>query len=1063
MPQTPTNNSINNNNNNSNKYKQSPHNSPSAHHDHFNSPLTPSSPPFEQSTALSPSSKGKSVAKRQDSYGATPIHQLPTETLSHIFAHLSPAALGHAQLVCKHWARTIDDESSWRTAFETYYGLIDQTGKVALGRRLEPSSWRSEYIGRVALLQRWTKSRTPSITHDPQLGPITAIHFNFPRLPSSTHHSRPSTPSTPPNSNIATPDLLSISLPFNRAVLSSPFTGKVSRTQLSASPIDNFGQPVHPHLPLLSTESFAISPDGSRVVWGMNDGSFRLVDCSSNSSLAGRAWAGVRDDAGDRVRSLEGHRRTISALKFTASGEYWVSVGLDGGIGLWTSKDAPLGAGQQALPPRLRPAGRCIWKGQLPEQVILHGRAEDGPPRPCEVAVLDAKAAKAFDIAVGMTDGTVFVWTGVKVDRNLSVPSDVPPARTPPSTRLPFPSSTEVSRLIFVASTGISSHLFIHHSTSSSFHRYDYGSLIPNVTTFSHLKDNIGEITAFAFDFAEPPVILVQGNSAPSRPAITSFESYANKDQPGDGPSPTPPSLPNSLSQASIDTLASTSSTLSLDVDEPEFSNPTIGSQAFGRKKYVVAGDAQGRVFVWDWESVETTAIVEPRSMVQGFASKVTALEVTDVGVFVGMLDGTLKVYDTLTGIVLRTFKDRAASRLPARMLAQGLIDDEDRWKVSAILANRESVIAAIGGRVLAWRIEVEVKKRKGKGAGGRMSARGERVRSEYDLRQEVRESLESAHQATADRLDRIANERRVQQEFGLPPSLDNMTEDEAVAFAMMLSVDDEEARWFEEATNSVRNSPSFGAVSEELLDMEGLSLDDVSARSVGRAFGNRRGSEQGVDEEGEDEDHASTVGSYSNSLSVPTSPYLRGGSLGPLQGSSSPSRSFSHSWRPSSTPSPTRSSFGTSTKVQLSPRLGPTYGEASSAASVPVPDLDMSEELWPSASSSPPVPPRSPTWASPRSPVATSPPQTSHSPSAPTSAVTPRKSWNEIARSASNSPSPSPLAASSLTARLRKEDENRKRQEEQERDRRTREREEEELRFAIELSLAEEKSRIEQ
>lgn len=64
-------------------------------------------------------------------------------------------------------------------------------------------------------------------------------------------------------------------------------------------------------------------------------------------------------------------------------------------------------------------------------------------------------------------------------------------------------------------------------------------------------------------------------------------------------------------------------------------------------------------------------------------------------------------------------------------MLAAGLLDasDEDRWKVSVIKANRESVVAAIGGSVLAWRIAApEVKKRKTKG-NGKMSARAERFR----------------------------------------------------------------------------------------------------------------------------------------------------------------------------------------------------------------------------------------------------------------------------------------------------------------------------------------------
>lgn len=38
-----------------------------------------------------------------------------------------------------------------KTAFETYYGILEG-GHVALGRRIEPSSWRAEYIGRVHLL-----------------------------------------------------------------------------------------------------------------------------------------------------------------------------------------------------------------------------------------------------------------------------------------------------------------------------------------------------------------------------------------------------------------------------------------------------------------------------------------------------------------------------------------------------------------------------------------------------------------------------------------------------------------------------------------------------------------------------------------------------------------------------------------------------------------------------------------------------------------------------------------------------------------------------------------------
>lgn len=97
-------------------------------------------------------------------------------------------------------------------------------------------------------------------------------------------------------------------------------------------------------------------------------------------------------------------------------------------------------------------------------------------------------------------------------------------------------------------------------------------------------------------------------------------------------------------------------------------------------------------------------------------------------------LDGTLRVYCPLTSTLLRTFKDRTAPRMPSRMLAQGLFDpaDEERWLVSHIRASRGEVVAAVGGRILAWKIGSEVKKAKGKGVGaGRLSARSERFRCE--------------------------------------------------------------------------------------------------------------------------------------------------------------------------------------------------------------------------------------------------------------------------------------------------------------------------------------------
>lgn len=107
---------------------------------------------------------------------------------------------------------------------------------------------------------------------------------------------------------------------------------------------------------------------------------------------------------------------------------------------------------------------------------------------------------------------------------------------------------------------------------------------------------------------------------------------------------------------------------------------------------------------------------------------------------FIYRLDGTLRLYCPLTALLLRTFRERTAPRHPSRLLAQNLIpvDEEDRWKVNAICktGKRGEVVAAVGDRVLSWRMEGtrEVKTGKGKGKSGvqRLSARSERFRCEF-------------------------------------------------------------------------------------------------------------------------------------------------------------------------------------------------------------------------------------------------------------------------------------------------------------------------------------------
>ncbi|KAI5480559.1 F-box and WD repeat domain containing protein [Pseudohyphozyma bogoriensis] len=737
--------------------------------------------------------------------------------------------------VCRHWNAVISDEGSWRNAFETYYGVLD-SGKASLGRRLEPTTWRGEYVGRVSLLTRWAKSRTPSITYDPHLGPLNDIHINFPPPAPPRPRVRSSRPSTPNSPSGNQPALLSVSLQFGKAILSDPFTGKVSKKAFSASPTDNFGFALNPQLPLIPATSFAISPEGNKVVWGMLDGSFRVVDSSTPSGINARAWAGVMEERGERVRSLEGHRTTVGAVAFGSTGDCFASVGEDGGVALWSfSQVKPQSGTSTPVRPRELPVARKIWEAKIPPPAHPLAR-DEAPARGCVVALggRGKGSLRMLTVVVGMTDGVVHVWNGVEVD----VEGE---PRTPvgASGWSLAGDGKKVDKLFLDIGTpdGTTS-LLVHRLDDSKFTRYSFPFklsplLPPQPTTFGHTL-LLGSLTAFAVDFAPPPP-FTPSNDHSRAEIITGFESY--------GTTPSTEAKPILVTSPSTSSIAS--STVSLQEEEARAATTLRGMNAFGRKKYVVAGDSQGRVFVWDWEADEQSGVVEPTRMIQNFQSKVTALEITDAGVFVGGLDGTLRCYDILTSTLVRTFKDRAASRLPARMLAAGLIDDEDRWKVTRIRANRECVIAAIGGRILAWRVADEVKKKgKSKSGSGKMSARTERYRSDLELRREVQESLSTLSLESDTRAAQLRHDRYVANEFGLPPSLDNMTEEEAVAFAMMLSVDEQENRWFSDSgRTSSRGSPAFEPVPEDLLEMEGLSLDESTPSMPSRTFGNRRGS----------------------------------------------------------------------------------------------------------------------------------------------------------------------------------------------------------------------------
>ena len=792
---------------------------------------------------------------------SSPISYLPLEVLAHVFAQLPPHALGTCQLVCRMWNDVVGDEGSWRVRLfvlllflrlarlarhadsryalsrtDSVRDLLRRRGDLARaqaradlvavrvhleGLAPEVRAFPSPSLARRATSsysrarthRQWHRARTPTVIHNPSLGAIHHLHINLPAAAATAPV--PSLLRGTPRSDapsLATTPMLSVSLDLGAAVHSAPFTGKLSKRPLLSSPIDHLGRPLL-GLPILAATSFALSADGTRLVWGMRDGSLRFANSSSTIGSGGRGTPGGALEAGE-VRSLEpggtattAHREgaPVHLVAFSNAGgtgggrvlrgarrqraDVFVSAAADGVVAVWSLAVPPAPGARERPAPAVK-----LWQGRWDVAVDAPPPSAAAASAPATAAAIAAATrprvkptALAFDagwlgrhhgrpasIAVGRSDGKTVIWPAVSLEEpslasGASLAADV--------YVLDARDAGAVDKLELDPPTEGSSplSLLVHQVGAPTFSRHVFASSAepPKRTVFGHpAAVQLATLTALAVDFDDPPAL--NGPSIPTTPAESklTFARLADARAPvlasNGAASFFPPALSRSTSEFSVSISRPESPSHELDV-----------VPRFGRRKYVAAGDAEGRVYLWDWEArqsedeQERGDVVAPGKQVQGIeiedgggqASKVTALELTDVGVFVGgcvlflylilllppsvprtrkltlallhrRLDGTLRFYSSLgpsTALSppIRSFRDRSAPRHPSRLLAQGLVaeDEEERWLVSHVRANRDAVVAAIGGRVLAWRVSSEVKKKAGKLTGGKLTARQERFK----------------------------------------------------------------------------------------------------------------------------------------------------------------------------------------------------------------------------------------------------------------------------------------------------------------------------------------------
>lgn len=139
-----------------------------------------------------------------------------------------------------------------------------------------------------------------------------------------------------------------------------------------------------------------------------------------------------------------------------------------------------------------------------------------------------------------------------------------------------------------------------------------------------------------------------------------------------------------------------------------DFSPSSASVKEFGQNKFIAAGHADGSVDVWLWDdpAVETRHQVAPvrhlRPVFHHDEMRVTALATSDLLLFAGYVDGSIRAFDLLGGHVVRVFNEQSTPRLVLRQVLAGQAD-ERRWCVSNIVANDRIVYASIGERLWTW------------------------------------------------------------------------------------------------------------------------------------------------------------------------------------------------------------------------------------------------------------------------------------------------------------------------------------------------------------------------
>lgn len=1016
------------------------------------------------------------------------VNTLPPETLSRILAHLDPISLARSASVCRLWSKIARDDVTWREAFSNAFG-VGGTASIAL-RRTNKASWKQEYIQRTDLIRRWKRSRAPAISSDMRVSNIHGIAFSE-----------------------SLSFMLSASSTYGVASRSDPFKGKVARGFVDAAGILNgagIGNPnveFSPH-----NTAVALARDASRIAWGFRDGSLamtlltrqgsnprgmiRNIRFSPRGSHLGEVTA-IAFDLNQRGQTRRQQRR----IAMGDAADCFVTGGQDGRVRLWTH--------HRAVP---------LWFAADAAAASTATNTTTARSPPDGITCLDLDADLGIIVA-GTQTGDLHVWYGIDVSALLAISTaawDDPAGSgsAAAATEIQTPAQLQARKALAMEHARVRHVVVPASRDAEDMHNV---SAIDQIFLDAHGANDLSVITHRE---SENHLSVHRVNDSRVRTRILQTDAGLLESitclrvDVATAASAMSASTSTSVSPALPPTAAAAAT-----VPPPLVLGPAPGTArnlhdgVFAERKFVAAGTSSGKVFGWSLpdknddedDGDDGVSRSSPNFKLDCHHTAVTCVDFTPHLFAVGTSDGTVKTFNALTGELVRTWTDRSATRHAARMLNEGVLTPEeaDRFRVRQIVVGDESIVAAVGPFILAWRPGSATSGRRNKGnavgeknsagngpsssaAPSSSSARsGLPPLSKYAQMREIKTELaESSTTLAREREARQASYERLRYARGPGVGLE---EDEALEYAMMLSREDEEARRVREAQREGEADVQLSELArirkeedelQEALEQIALAEADESASSS--VIPSSRASDAGVDsgehDDGDDGDDGDGQGDKEEEEGVRSPTLLSPGPSPGLTGYGSPSRAWTilNTSRGSASPAASSSSakysrWGEHSKVRTvsvprASRLSLSPSTAGSVGQSLTPPHADSPEHWPamlstSASSSSgggksPLdaassgfslgPPRRDTGKQPERgnggpAFLASGPNTS-----PSTPAGPRGAWAkgspQVATPAANAQRASPLLSPSPAVVPAEMDDD--------------------LRFAIELSLAEERSR---